>query len=249
MTRLNKNGNNYIINSPRPFNGTPIPKDRIEKVKEFAYAMCFGEGHHRLHRTGGQYDRRAGEQFCNTFQGKLAEVVLRDCLISHGLPCDEPDFGVYGEGVWDDTDLIVNGKTISVKSAAHFSNLLLLETKDYDSLGNYLPNLNIGATACYDFYVLVRICPDIKGIFKKNRIFFKDDIAKETIDNIIATQQWLYDIAGCISHRGLIEMINHGYIIPQNAMLNGSTRMDAENYYAQAGDMSGIDRLCEKLSQ
>lgn len=44
-------------------------------------------------------------------------------------------------------------------------------------------------------------------------------------------------------------MINHGYIIPQNAMLNGSTRMDAENYYAQAGDMSGIGRLCEKLKE
>lgn len=227
----------------KSFNGFPIAKDLLEEVKNFAYEMCFGSGHHRTHRTGGQFNRKAGEQFCNTFQGKLAEVVLRNYFLQKGLDCGLPDFSVYGEGIWDDTDLIVNRKSISVKSAAFFSNLLLLESKDYDSQGNYLPNLNLGATASYDFYVLVRIQPDIKGLFKKERLMYSNDIPKSKIDEIINSQNWYYDIPGWISHEEFVSVIRDRNIIPQNALLNGKIRMDAENYYIQSGDMHNIDEL------
>lgn len=227
----------------KSFNGFPIAKDLLEEVKNFAYEMCFGSGHHRTHRTGGQFNRKAGEQFCNTFQGKLAEVVLRNYFLQKGLDCGLPDFSVYGEGIWDDTDLIVNSKSISVKSAAFFSNLLLLESKDYDSQGNYLPNLNLGATASYDFYVLVRIQPDIKGLFKKERLMYSNDIPKSKIDEIINSQNWYYDIPGWISHEEFVSVIRDRNIIPQNALLNGKIRMDAENYYIQSGDMHNIDEL------
>ena len=45
----------------------------------------------------------------------------------------------------------------------------------------------------------------------------------------------------------LQEVIKNDYILPQNSYLNGSTRMDAENYYIQAGDLLDIKFLNEKL--
>ncbi|MCM1505277.1 MAG: hypothetical protein NC127_08785 [Muribaculum sp.] len=133
----------------------------------FAYEMCFGTGHHRSRRTGGNFSRNALEKFCNTFQGKLSELCLRRELLDAGLVCGTPDMGIYGKGKWDGADLMVEDRTVSVKSAAFFSNLLLLESEDYDCNGEYLPNLLSGSIAKYDYYVLVRIRPDIKTIVRK----------------------------------------------------------------------------------
>ena len=38
-------------------------------------------------------------------------------------------------------------------------------------------------------------------------------------------------------------MIRENRIIPQNAFLNGRTKMDAENYYFQTGNMHSINEL------
>ena len=247
MNKMIQNGSSFLNDRRKDFVLNQIPKEMLEDVKNFAYEMCFGSGHHRRHRTGGQIIRKAGEQCCNTFQGKLAEVVLRYFLISHGLSCGLPDFDIYGEGIWDDSDLTVNGKTLSVKSAAFFSNLLLLETKDYDDNGNYLPNLNIGATASYDYYILVRIKPDIKNLFRKQRLMYSNEVSKSTIDRILNQESWYYDIAGWISHAEFVSIIRDKNIIPQNALLNGKIPMDAENYYVQSGDMHPIEDLCKTL--
>ena len=247
MRKMTIVGNSYINEFRKRFIENTIPSDLLNKVLDFAYEMCFGEGHHRHHRTGGQVNRKAGEQFCNTFQGKLAEVVLRKYLLSQGLECGEPDFAVFGEGIWDDTDLIVNNKSLSVKSAAFFSNLLLLESQDYDQNGNYKPNLAIGATASYDYYILVRIKPDIKSLFRGARLMYSNDISKEVIKEIVFGQSWSYDIAGWISHEEFVSVIRNGHIIPQNALLNDKIRMDASNYYIQSGDMHDISELCNIL--
>jgi len=157
MNAMTVCGENYMINRKRVFASHAVNPGILKSVVDFAYEMCFGQGHHRAYRTGGTLIRHAGEKFCNTFQGKFAEVCLRRALIDAGLVCAEPNFDIYGEGVWDDTDLIVNSRTISVKSASYFSNLLLLERQDYDAVGNYIPSRDAGGTASYDFYVLVRI--------------------------------------------------------------------------------------------
>ncbi len=248
MNKMVMYGENYVIARKREFVPHSVSHETLKAVVDFAYEMCFGKGHHRAYRTGGSLVRHAGEKFCNTFQGKLAEVCLRRALIDAGLECAEPNFDIYGEGVWDDTDLIVNGRTLSVKSASYFSNLLLLESRDYDAEGNYIPNLNAGGTASYDFYVLVRISPDIKGLFKGRRLMYSDSISRETIDEIIGHEQWSYDIAGWISHDEFREAIAGRFVIPRNAVLNGSIRMDATNYYVQAGDMSDFASLCSSLS-
>lgn len=55
------NKNEYYINNRKNFNGIPIDTDQISKAFEFAYEMCFGSGHHRSHRSGGQTNRKNGE--------------------------------------------------------------------------------------------------------------------------------------------------------------------------------------------
>ena len=241
----------YTVNHPRAFVGMPILKEDIQSAIDFSYEMCFGQGHHRDCRTGGQYGRKSGEKFCNTFQGKLAEVVLYHFFKLQGLDSKAPDFGVFGKGIWDDCDLEIKGKKINVKSVASQSNLLLLETKDWNEKGQYIPNLlaNNGTTISYDYFILVRIQPDIKKLFSAQRYLYSNEIEKKDIEDLIYKSNWNFDIAGYCSHEQFIAVIKNGNILPQNAMLNQYTKMDASNYYVQSGDLNVINDLVQELKQ
>lgn len=239
----------YQVNAPKRFDARAAlsPAD-IGQVFGFAYEMCFGQGHHRNVRTGGQSERSKGAMFCNTFQGKLAECALRRYLLSQSVPCSAVDYRVMGEQAWDDCDLAANGKQISIKSAAFFSNLLLLEQMDWDHEGRYLPNWASGRTSLYDFFALVRIKPDIKGILKKSRLFYADAVAKETLWALVSNERWQADLPGYITRRQLVhEVIRARHILPQGAILNGNTPMDAANYYVQAGDLHPIGGIVGAL--
>lgn len=236
----------YHSNSKRNFVGTQVRVTDVKKAFDFAYEMCLGTGHHRAHRTGGQYDRSNGEKFCNTFQGKLAEMVLYNYFKSQLLDVNEPDFGIYGEGVWDDSDLEIKGRKINVKSAAFFSNLQLLETRDWNSKGEYIPNLNSG-TSKYDYFILVRVKPDLKGVFRDNNLFTGNSFDRTQIESIVMEQSFATDISGYITHLDLVTVITNRDILPQNSWLNGKVRMDAENYYIQCGDMRTIPNLVTEL--
>jgi hypothetical protein len=241
--------NHYYVSQKKIFAGMLISREAIRTAVNFAYEMSFGTGHHRNCRTGGQYDRKGGEKFCNTFQGKLAEIALYNYFKSEGLEVKELDFGIYREGIWDDSDLDIHGKKINVKSAAFQSNLLLLETKDWNAKGQYIPNiqLNNGATFQYDYFVLVRIEPDIKKLFKTERLLFSNEIDRKTIDDMLFTNNWHFDIAGYCTNADVIATIANGNILPQNAMLNQYTKMDASNYYIQSGDLGCIKELVQEL--
>ena len=120
--------------------------------------MTFGkEGEHRKYRSGGSNVRRNGEVFCDTFQGKLAEYYVYQSLANMKINCPEPGIETWNLGKWDDEDFLVNQKLVNVKSMAYFSNLLLLETSDWDKTGLYIPNKKF-----YDYFVVVRMRPDIK---------------------------------------------------------------------------------------
>lgn len=245
--KLNQKGNSYFINSARSFTPNTISQLILEKSFDFSYQMVFGEGHHRNNRSGGQLKRKNGELFCNTFQGKLSEVILHELFTTKKLICSEPDFEIMGKGEWDDIDLIVNTHKLNIKSCAHFSNLLLLETKDWDNNGNYIPNKTTAGTSSYDYFILVRINPDIKAKFKEKLLFYSNNIDYTELKNIIFSMQWSYDIGGTISNKTLKHIIEHNYILPQNSMLNDKTEMDAENYYVQCGNMKSLSTLLEAL--
>ncbi|RYY00739.1 hypothetical protein EON78_00295 [bacterium] len=242
--KLKSEGNNYSVNRLIKFSGLAINASFPAEAFDFAYDMAFGEGYHRDHRSGGLLSRSRVEIFRNTFQGKLAEIILYNELKKNNIEIETPDFNVYGKGLWDDADLIANGKYICVKSAAFFSNLLLLEAKDWDKEGRYIPNMGLKDTVhTYDYFVLVRIKPDVKSLFGddvKDRNKFQDKL--DTIE-------WWYDIPGCCSIKTIRHIIEKNYILPQHSILNNKTRMDAENFYIQSGDLKPLKNLYEALKQ
>jgi len=231
--------NAYTINYGKRFNGLKMNDDYINSVFEFSYNMTFGKiGAHRNNRSGGQFSRKNGELFANTFQGKLSEFAIYTHLKSMGYAIDLPLLEMWELGKWDESDFELSNKKISVKSASFFSNLLLLETNDWDDSGKYIPN-----DILYDIHVLVRIKPDVKGLLRANRLFFSDEVDIELIRSIIFKEVFEYDIPGFLTNTDIQTLIQNRFIIPQNAMLNGKTRMDAENYYCQSGNLREIDSL------
>ena len=176
-----------------------------------------------------------GEVFANTFQGKLAECAAVNFFYKYDDTI-EIDFDTYDLGIWDKVDLTVCKKEVAVKSTKRFGQLLLLETKDWNHLGKYIPNLGT-PNDTYDYIVMVRIEPSCEDLMKKNRLLYKDEIEQSVLKNLVAHQNWSYDYVGYITNGDLRQIIKDKHIIPQGALLNGSTPMDAENYYVQAGDM------------
>ena len=250
--RLEEDGNSFNIIRKRVFTpNTEIKNDDIKQTFEFAYGMTFGkEGEHRNHRTGGQLRRKPGEIFTDTFQGKLSEFAffnyLKDNLVNPDL--EAPDLNMWSLNKWDSSDFIVDGHEISVKSTKEYGNLLLLETKDWDEDARYIPNFNTDH-CLYDFFVIVRISPDLTTIMKQNRILYSNSVDKNRLESLIMKSDWKCNLAGFITRSELKELINSKYILPQNSLLNGRTRMDAENYYAQMGDMHNIDEIIDILNK
>lgn len=239
--KLKKSGHSYFINNKKQFVGTAIPNDTLKNCFEFAFNMAFGKGHHRNHRTGGRLKRTEKDIFKNTLQGKLAECMAYYYLKDKDLICKPLDFEIYGKGRWDDADIICKGKKISIKSAAYYSNLLLLETKDWDKDGTYIPNSkDPNLTAYYHYFILVRIQPNTNCFFIKHT-------DKALLWNLVNSKNWYYDIAGWCSLATLKCLIENKYILPQHALLNGKIKMDADNYYIQAGNLKAMTCLTEIL--
>lgn len=246
---LLKDGNNYYVQDKKRFlvYAAILPRDKKECF-DFAYDMSYGEkGEHRNSRSGGTIHRTKGQIFINTFQGKMAEFALYRFLEDRQIDVNKPDTEKYGLGKWDSFDLDCQDKHFSVKSTKSYGNLLLLETKDWNRNGEYIPNLLEG-TSRYDYTVLVRFKPDGESLMKQNHLLFqKDDEIPDNIKEIlmekINNQNWTYDFPGFIYNSELVKLIRNKCIIPKNAMLNGGTKMDAENYYFQTGNMHSMTEI------
>jgi len=252
MQKLLKKENSYFINSKKEFKKQrEFKKETVKKVFDFAYEMTFGNGEHRDHRTGGSIKRKKAQIFINTFQGKLSELAVYNAFAIYNKKAyqklSKPDFEVYGLGEWDDSDITYKNVKFSIKSTKFYGNLLLLETKDWNSNAEYIPNLKSDKNYIYDYFILVRIKPDAEQIMKKNKMLYLDYIKKEQLYSIIKSEHWQYDIAGYITQQDLKTIINENFILPKNALLNGTIQMDAQNYYIQSGDLKDIKTLIEAL--
>lgn len=243
--------NSYHINTPKSFIATSIGNLQIKQALDFAYSMVYAEGHHRAYRSGGSIIRKKGEQFCNTFQGKLAEIFLYDflCLNYSDVKVSEPDFSILGKGLWDDTDLKINDKyNISIKSMAFFSNLLLLETKDWNQDGAYIPNLSTDNNGLYDYFIIVRLKQDIKQVFRQQNLFYSNEnLSKDKIEEIILSHDWCFDIPVCASLKTIKYLIKNNKILAKGALLNNSVRLDAENYFCEVSELFPLEKMIEQI--
>jgi hypothetical protein len=240
-------GNNFQISKSKPFKPLFSISEFTKSVFDFAYGMTFeSTGKHRSYRSGGTFNRKNGELFVNTFQGKICEFGIYKFLKNSGMDLISPELEMWGEGKWDDVDLVVNTKAINIKSASYFSNLLLLETKDWNEKGEYIPNIGIKKTT-YDFFVLSRLKPNLKNILSTKRLLYLDHIDKNHLFELIENQNWEFDIPGYINTSDLIEIIKSKHILPQNSILNLYTKVDTDNLYCQSGDMRDINSLPQLL--
>ncbi len=235
----------FYIDHPSEFRSNGfIDIEDVGNSINFAYDMTFGKGgQHRDHRSGGQSHRRNGEIFIDAMQGKLSEYAFYNLFKNSSARIDPPDTRVMSKNEWDSADFIVNGTKIAVKSTKGYGNLLLLETKDWDDQGRYIPNIPNGNSE-YDFFVLVRIDPDGTSIMKENRLFFSDEAERSLLHEILGKRNWRANLVGYLTRSRLVdEVIGERQILPKNSLLNGRTKMDAENYYIQSGDLDPMSKM------
>lgn len=251
FAKLSRSGNSYFINSRKEFSALGL-LSRVDILKcfSFAYEMSFGEGgEHRPHRSGGSHMRRKGELFINAFQGKLTEYAFFRCMEMNSIPCSEPDMETYDLGRWDSCDLEVCGFKLNLKSTKFYGSLLLLETKDWNARGQYLPNLSSGDVAEYDFFFLSRIKPDGERLMRSSRLLYCDEVDETELRARIIDEVWEHDVAGWISHEEFQETIADQCVLPRGSMLNGKVRMDAENYYVQSGEMHSLEDFLAEVKK
>ena len=244
--RLEQDGGFFTVTSKVRYNkGGVFQEKTIIDVFNHAYKMTFGnEGKHRDHRSGGDFRRKNGEIFANAFQGKLAECAA--CYYFYSIYKDKsikPDFSVYGLNKWDSSDLSVNGLEVSIKSTKSFGNLFLLETDDWNENGVYIPNADKENQGLYDLFLLVRINPNCDSILKEKRILYSESADYGKLRNAVMEKEWSNNIVGFITRDDLINIIRNEYILPKNTVLNRKTKIDADNYYVQAGCMRDIKEL------
>lgn len=251
MDRLSECDNGYKIDKKISYNKMKeFPERILEKCFNFSYDMTYARvGQHRNYRSGGTLNRKNGEIFINTFQGKLAEYGIWNEFANRKLEIRSPDLKEFKLGKWDDFDFIYKNYKIAVKSTKYYGNLLLLERKDWDKEGIYIPNEKKG-TGYYDFFVLIRVFPDGEKIMKDNKILYSENIYEKELKKKIINKgnKWSYDIPGFITHKDLCKLIKNEYVIEKGALLNGKTEMDADNYYVQAGDMRNINEMFKQIT-
>lgn len=234
----------FHTTTPKKFHpNVSISENDFRNSANFAYKMSFGKkGQHRNHRTGGTHQRKNGEIFANAFQGKLSEFAVFNYLSGLGLQLEPPDLTISQLGAWDVVDLSVNGKEITIKSTKSYGQMLLLETRDWGYNGTYKPNKSI-----YDYFILVRIAPNVDKILKEKKLLYVDEVSTDVLVPPIKEQKWKAEVSGYFTNDQFVnEVIRAKHILPKSSYLN-STKMDAENYYIQIGDLQPISGIKSKL--
>lgn len=224
-----------------------LSEAEIKICFDFSYEMAFGSvGEHRQYRSGGLIKRKPGEIFINTFQGKIAEFAIYRYLADNRIVVTKPDLSISGKGVWDSFDFKYLDLHIAVKSTKKYGNLLLLESKDWNEAGEYIPG-NGHEKVIYNAFVLLRLEPNGDELMRKKRILYSLSIERDYLYDTVARQSWQYDIAGFITNKDLLYLIKNEFILPQGVKLNEAVRMDADNYYVQTGDMRTASELINGL--
>ncbi|MBS3678925.1 hypothetical protein KGF86_01735 [Ornithinibacillus massiliensis] len=211
----------------------------------FAYNMSFSaEGHHRVYRSGGTEKRKKVQVFCDTFIGKLGEFAVYQYFKDNGIQLPYPDLTIMGEGEWDSYDFTFENRKIGVKTTKTKGNLLLLETKDWNENAQYLPNLKKGS-ATYTDFLFVRVDTNIVSNLKQKWLYKNDYIDKKVLEEEFQKSSCNFDIA-YIPIALVKQAIQQKAIIEKDSYLY-TTRIDANNYYIQSGDMIFISDLIKEL--
>lgn len=214
-------------------------------------------------RTNGSHSKRNnGEIFKDVYIGKIAEIALYKYLSKYGEAA-EPNLtepGGYGNS--DTVDMLWENKHISIKCTQKTSNLMLLQTGQYDEKGCYLPNIKRELLPQYfDYHVLCKYeVLENSANWESNIKFAMKDIITESemeqLKVLMDKLSWKVRIVGYLSHDELVNnVIQNGMIVyaddPNNGLFrsfgtkgySARTCVDVDNYYVQTGDLHPIREL------
>lgn len=255
LNKLIKSKDNNKLNLlSNPFHFMELGKLEYKFIREsyeFAYNMSFtSDGHHRKNRSGGSEKRKNVQIFCDAFNGKLGEFAVYQYFQKNKINIPYPDLSLMGKGKWDSCDFYLEKiqKNISIKTTKRVGNLLLLETKDWNDKGEYIPNIGTGNMK-YDDFLLTRVDSDIISNLKKEKLYYLDEIEINKLESLLKMSSYDFDIAGVVSIEMLRKAIKERNIIKKDDFLQTlNTKLDAENYYIQSGDMYEINSYIKYLS-
>lgn len=248
ITRDHEGNNIYEYTKPNYFaNYGTLKYECVIASYAFAYAMSFSEeGHHRRKRSGGSRNRKNVEVFCDTFIGKLGEFSVYQYFRQHGITIDYPDVSIMGEGQWDSYDFVYKGRKIGVKTTKSFGNLILLETKDWSQNAQYIPNLKTGH-AEYDDMLFVRVNTNIVTNLRRQRLYYQDNIDVNVLQKEFNLGPYEFDISHVPIDLIKAAIQNQSIINKGDYLKSKKTKMDAQNYYIQSGDMYSIQGYIQQL--
>ena len=95
---------------------------------------------------------------------------------------------------------------------------------------------------------MVRIEPSCDDIMKRNKCLYSKFCDRKNLLELLKKQIWKYEISGYITHSDFKNIIDARMIIKQGTYLNSTkTKMDADNYYIQLGDLRNPSELLNEL--
>ena len=200
--------------------------DDYSVIFDFATEMAFGNGYHRSHRSGGSHQRDPNLIFRDVIEGKMGEFALYRYFERNNIMITPPDCSIHKKGTWDGGDFqFRNSHNISIKTSKHFSQLLLLEKKDYQvEEGRVFYKHDKDAP---DVIIFVRVCHNIANFMKENNWTNIKDVKKDMYQDSKTT----CEISGYITNKDFKNLIDNDFIITKGTLLNGKVPMDADNYY------------------
>ena len=244
--RLEFANGTFFVNRKKTFSPSVYRNPRVvDKCFNFAWSMTYGGiGEHRSNRSGGTSSRKNGEIFANTFQGKMAEFAMFE-IFENLEGVKYPDLSLHPLGKWDTCDIVIGNYKIAVKSTKSFGNLLLLEASDWSMEADYLNNPK---TESPDMFALVRIAPEVEKLMRSGRLLYSSTCERENLYSIVVTQHdYKFDICGFASRDDIKMAIKLDQRLEKGSKLNGTTTMDANNFYIQAGDLRTLDSMIKQF--
>jgi hypothetical protein len=238
INRLKQNGNVYSANSKRDYKPKMDVTEYVKDCVEWAYNNNWGKGH--LKSEG----RDKSTKFKNALTGKFGEFGLYRHFINLGYTLPAPDLTIMPEGQWDDGDLFWEGKKISVKTTAHWKNLLLLKKEEWDSNGGYFYGKD-GIDYSYKAFFLCRLSPDLESVLEK--IKGDDDPGINKIYDLLEQVKFTMDFPGFITINDFRSIISNEIYIPEKGKI-GSNEFKKAMYYCQSGDLRDIGIIRRKES-
>jgi len=199
-----------------------ISQEQFDKCLEFASRMAYWDKHNSLAFGSTTYNRNQWNVFKNALQWKLAEVGFYNFYTNKWVILTKPDFWVWERWVWEDCDVVINSKKISIKSTKHIWNLLLLEKDRYSQDWLYLEPANWDIPIKHDLIYFVRV----KWIDSDNPEYYKN------IRNIELEITWY------ITYEDFIKIIRDNMIIKKWNIL--WIEMIVDNYYICSWDLNSV---------